>query len=280
MEGKAWPSLSLVSRLALLVGMAIVLHNVSDQRLMIYGILTTPDRVSSRDAIRTTWMLDPGVCRGFSHARGEPCHITAFFVLCKVPDYWRATIEAENSTYGDIVELPCTENMNSGKTYTWFAFAAWRFPHAAYFAKGDYDTYLYVDEIVSSLNNFPSGDALVYAGTPVDYITCGSEVFCPQGWTYMGGQFYIMSRGLAELVLDPSKTQVRAFEKGHEDLVTGDWIHSTRLPVFHYQWHRDHLPWVHPVKSPANFLRLRKLQKVRANPFEWAGTEVNLDHYS
>lgn len=52
-----------------------------------------------------------------------------------------------------------------------------------FIGKGDTDTYLYLDALAPSVRSFPL-NAFVYAGIAIDFVYCGKQDHCPQGFTY------------------------------------------------------------------------------------------------
>jgi len=72
----------------------------------------------------------------------------------------------ESKEHKDIVILPCAENMNQGKTYTWFAYVQTQLfdlqPKLAF--KLDADTFLHYDNFAADLNKYIQNQSTIYYG--------------------------------------------------------------------------------------------------------------------
>lgn len=90
---------------------------------------------------------------------------------------------------------------------------------------------------------------------------------------------YILSRPLVEWIVMPDNAVVQSNLVGHEDLMTGTFVHMSRFPVFKYTWHTDACPWLHPVKSVSNFFILKSLPRLYISPLTESWPEVDLAPY-
>ncbi|KAF8641119.1 hypothetical protein AX17_000761 [Amanita inopinata Kibby_2008] len=90
------------------------------------GVLSIDSAFERRMLIRTTWASHP---RSRNGAGGGDDGISTSrtvvrFILGQPRKDWERRVKLEMDTYNDIVILPVTENMNGGKTYTYFSWAA------------------------------------------------------------------------------------------------------------------------------------------------------------
>jgi len=143
---------------------------------------------------------------------------------------------AEKNFEGDLVYLNIKENMNEGKTPTWFQYAADISERHGidYISKLDSDTYLDIHALISLMDtDLPAKPATEpdnrkrYGGILREYNTCGGFPYCKllQGRAYMSGQFYFVSSDLARFVSDGREDE-QALGVGHEDFDFGMWIFS------------------------------------------------------
>ena len=137
----------------------------------------------------------------------------------------------------DVTWLNIKENMQDGKTQTWFSFAASLSGDYGidYIAKMDMDTFLdvhsllrFVDANLPPRPRAPMPDTRKrYGGLLQEFLTCGRHAHCEllRGRIYMSGQFYFVSGDLAEYissnVFDSAKLRI-----GFEDMDFGLWIFS------------------------------------------------------
>lgn len=231
--------------------------------VLLYGVFSVLDQADGRRIIRETWMDDPAVCNNSTARSTSPaanCTMQVVFVIGRVSgDHERAAIEAENSTYGDIVELECAENMNDGKTYSWFSYATTRFSeNVSLIGKGDMDTYIYADELSEAVRGFwVTNQTYLYGGVALDFFNCGEWDHCPKKWVYMSGQMYFLSVPLLRWIVDPENHEVRSQITGHEDLTTGRWVSMIKETVIRYCFYYENVPWYHPMKDMGRFAELK-----------------------
>ena len=173
------------------------------------------------------------------------CQILYTFVIGASPS--APSLVLSNSTYPVVLEmqggepdvtwLSIRENMQDGKTQTWFSFAASLTSQYSidYIAKMDMDTFLDVRSLLKFIDaNLPPAPSAPttdtrkrYGGLLQEFLACGRYVHCEllRGRIYMSGQFYFVSGDLASYissnVFDSSKLRT-----GFEDIDFGLWIFS------------------------------------------------------
>jgi len=135
-------------------------------------------------------------------------------------------VALEAIRYGDIIVMDCAENMDNGKTYTFFSTVAREFngstasrrrrPRYDYVMKADDDTYLRLPALVASLRGAAREDA--YYGLQMP---CDTENFYPFP-PFMSGMGYALSWDLVQWVA--SSDLARREQDGPEDMWTGRWL--------------------------------------------------------
>jgi hypothetical protein len=98
--------------------------------VVLYGVFSTADKVLWRNATRQQVQC---------HFNSE-MHSTVFVVGAARSEREHHILRTEAAMYGDIFTLSCTENMNRGKSYTYFKEALEYFPCFNFYAKVDDDT--------------------------------------------------------------------------------------------------------------------------------------------
>ena len=158
----------------------------------------------------------------------------------------------------DITYLNIRENMNDGKTPTWFHYASSYIPGVDYIGKADSDTLLNIPALLSFLDrdgNHPRRDR-VYGGHLQEYDACGGAgPICEKlrGKVYMSGQFYWLSKDLAEYV-SSSAVRSRRFQRtNNEDLDLGLKVLSYPEPI-HLMTCNGAQFWIHPLKKEEEWL--------------------------
>jgi len=99
-------------------------HSCADPSGILYGIFTTSSKMAQRQVFREKMAPHPNVTVRF--IIGTPDSEDDFLQL-----------SAEQAAFGDIMILDCMENMNEGKTYTYFRSAS---PCFSNYIKADDDT--------------------------------------------------------------------------------------------------------------------------------------------
>ncbi|BAF18167.1 beta-1,3-galactosyltransferase pvg3 [Oryza sativa Japonica Group] len=197
----------------------------NDVRVLI-GIQTLPSKYERRNLLRTIYSLQ---------AREQPSlagSVDVRFVFCNVTSPVDAVlVSLEAIRHGDIIVLDCAENMDNGKTYTFFSTVARAFnssdgegsgsgspppPRYDYVMKADDDTYLRLAALVESLRGAARRDA--YYGLQMP---CDRENFYPFP-PFMSGMGYALSWDLVQWVATAEES--RRDHVGPEDMWTGRWL--------------------------------------------------------
>lgn len=194
------------------------------------GVLTLGDRYLARHRLRMINALQPPVA----------AQIDVKFVLCNLSrDDEKTLVALEIMLYDDIIILNCKENMNGGKTYTFFSSLPGLFGGAAngtgrpydFVMKTDDDTIFMLPRLVESLRIQPREDLYWgHAVPPKD----GRPLF-------MAGMGYVLSWDLVEWIA--ASEAVKNHTMGPEDTVVGEWlrdggrgknVYSTRAPHLNF----------------------------------------------
>ncbi|MQM12461.1 hypothetical protein Taro_045382 [Colocasia esculenta] len=177
---------------------------------LLMGVFTIADRVEERARLRLVRELQPPVA----------AHIDVKFVLCNLTrEEQRMLIALEIMRYDDIMILQCWENVNSGKTYTFFSSLPAMFngtndgdkPYD-FVMKTDDDTYFRFPELVESLRRQPRED--VYWG----HVHEAGE----HNPLFMRGMGYVLSWDLVEWIATTNVTKNNTM--GSEDTLVGAWL--------------------------------------------------------
>ncbi|XP_042012166.1 beta-1,3-galactosyltransferase pvg3-like [Salvia splendens] len=181
---------------------------------LLIGILTRPDSYDRRHFLRLMYATQTQSTATFT--------ITVKFVLCNLtkPEQ-RAFVALEIMRFDDIIILNCPENMNAGKTYTYFSslprILPARFFHSHrydYVMKADDDVYLRLEQLATSLSPLPRQD--LYYGFVIPCQSMNPFVH------YMSGMGFVLSWDLVEWIgasLIPLNHTV-----GPEDKLVGEWL--------------------------------------------------------
>jgi hypothetical protein len=233
---------------------------------MLLGIFSVgnPKGIERRDLIRKTYLSFPTFLEQHNittiplrHARicslydywhktitqPEQCQLLYTFVLGGATDE-RAPVEyltleaGRNMTVDpstipnaepDTTYLNIRENMDFGKTNTWFKYASTQLPQddlqIDMIAKVDTDTLLYPDVLLEEMESRLKDVSLVYGGSVVDN---------DKGHHYMQGGFYFLSRLIAERISagrDDRWEVVQAYMPSYrhqrpEDVETGQFVEA------------------------------------------------------
>lgn len=174
-------------------------------RLLI-GILTLPDQYRRRDLLRLVYGVQSPV----------GAQVDVMFVFCNLTkEDQKVLVALEIMRYSDIIILNCAENMNGGKTYTYFSslpeILGYKYD---YVMKADDDIYFRLDRLVESLGPLPRVD--MYYGF---VIPC--RAVDPNGH-YMAGMGYILSWDLVDWIRTADIARNRSV--GTEDRLVGEWL--------------------------------------------------------
>ncbi|KAL5973993.1 hypothetical protein ACLOJK_030653 [Asimina triloba] len=180
---------------------------------VLVGIITKADFYRRRDLLRLVYGLQSPV---------KNAQVDVRFVLCSLQkEDQKVLVALEIMRYNDIIILNCTENMNNGKTYTYFS----SLPEILdvkegedrpydYVMKADDDAYLRLDQLVKSLIELPRED--LYYGF---VIPC--REMNPEG-RYMSGMGYTLSWDLVKWIATSEVARNRI--TGSEDRLVGEWL--------------------------------------------------------
>uniref|UniRef100_A0A0D9VLX2 Hexosyltransferase n=1 Tax=Leersia perrieri TaxID=77586 RepID=A0A0D9VLX2_9ORYZ len=178
---------------------------------VLLGVLTRADKYERRALVRLAYALQPRPARAVVHVRFVVCNLT------KEED--AALVSLEIAAYGDVIVLNCTENMDNGKTHTYFSSLPSLFPGEPYYdyvGKTDDDTYYRLASLADTLRDKPRRDAYYGFLTPCH---AADTEKTPQ---YMSGMGYVVSWDVAAWVA--ATPELRNDLNGPEDLVFGRWL--------------------------------------------------------
>ncbi|KAJ3695371.1 hypothetical protein LUZ60_000748 [Juncus effusus] len=183
-----------------------------DFRLLI-GVLTRADLYERRHLLRMVYSLQMG---------GLTAHVDVRYVFCRLhKDDQRVLVPLEILQYDDIIIMDCEENLNNGKTYSFYSSIARMFngtngdekPYD-YVMKADDDIFIRLPKLIESLNPMPRNDMYYGFVIPCDSMDPFHD--------YMSGMGYILSWDLVEWI---ATSDVPINHKvGAEDMMTGKWL--------------------------------------------------------
>lgn len=157
----------------------------------------------------------------------------------------------------DVTYLNIRENMNKGKTPTWFKYASkisstFGENSIDYIAKLDSDTLISIPNLLDMLNyDLPTVPRNVYGGIVCDEKACGDPERCHkilQGKIYMTGQFYFISHDLASYISD-DKLDRASISQYSEDVDLGMWVHSSNRILKMIVLNNKNVFWIHNTKD-------------------------------
>lgn len=245
------------------------------------GIFTVMEDVQRRRLIRETMLAaapDASVCslQEYDKKKKGSCQIVYTFVVGgnpQAPTEWSEgtsrTLDANQMLKHehDILYLNVKENMNSGKTTTWFDYGS-SVGTFDYIAKADSDTLISIPQLQSYIvGHLPPGNQhpKVYGGFLNEFQACGGAgALCDKirGKVYMSGQFYWLSRDLATYMVSPQiKAQTNFIATSNEDSDLGFRVLSYPEPISLSACNGAQF-WKHPLKSEEAWLEeFHKLQR-------------------
>ncbi|KAK4781328.1 hypothetical protein SAY87_017434 [Trapa incisa] len=260
-------------------GQSLISH---ENRLRILiGILTLADQYQRRSFLRLVYRTQQVPAN---------VQIDIKFVFCNLTkEEQRIWVALEIMLYDDIIILNCTENMDLGKTYTYFS-SLWElfkdeddqhsessssrrpYPPYHYVMKGDDDTYFRLEKLAESLKPLPRED--LYYGF---VIPCESKDPFKH---YMSGMGFAVSWDIVEWVRDSDIP--RRHHVGPEDMVFGEWLkmgrkgrnrHNAKWSMYNFPeppTHCSHELWqetiaVHLLKKEPRWIKTLKYFNVTRN---------------
>lgn len=187
-------------------------------RLLI-GILTLPDHYDRRNMLRLVYGVQPRV----------NAHVDVKFVFCSLTSVnQRVLVGLEIMYHKDIIILNCPENMDNGKTYTYFSSlpgifrynkseinGSDRYPYD-YVMKVDDDSYFRLGNLVDSLRPLPRDDLYYGLSSPCTEHNPFNR--------YMSGMGYLLSWDILEWIRESDIPKQNL--KGPEDLLVGKWLNT------------------------------------------------------
>jgi hypothetical protein len=182
-----------------------------------------------------------------------------YFVVCRPSDETMADlIMAEKTLYNDILILDCKENMDNGKTYTFFSSVPKIFRNSPfeYVMKTDDDVFLHIPNLVSKLMTLSKKG--VYYGRNV------------KGHNFMAGMGYALSWDLVEWIAASDYAKIN--KEGQEDATVAKWLYHSGLvihkvsdenAIYDYPesgqgWAKPYIPetiLMHRLKDPTSFIK-------------------------
>ena len=235
---------------------------------MLLGIFSTlsEEELKRRQLIRETYLslskVDDRVCDMQRYRKNRfGCRLVYAFVVGSLEegptlhhnDAEPLVVEpADLKLYGDIfleedvVYLNIKENMEYGKSLTWFKYGASiaKELRIDYIGKIDSDAYLKTGELLALIKNeLPPVpyNRCIYGGRPLPDFQ-GSSV-------YMAGQFYFVSSDLAWYVSYEMNPKERdELTLNIEDLDFGRYVSSHTMPIKFFALH-NRIFWMHPIKK-------------------------------
>jgi hypothetical protein len=261
------------------------------------GIFSRIEDVMKRDEMRAVVFAKGGrgqVCTLTQYLRDrkmqKTCVVLYTFVIGANPSGPTVRLEQsgeplslhDDSQESDATLLNIKENMQDGKTQTWFTFAASLTSeyNIDYVAKMDTDTLLDVRLLIhfveTSLPPTPVNPAFDqrrrYGGLLREFNTCGSYEHCAllRGTVYMSGQFYFVSSDLALHIASNEFDGVK-LRTGFEDIDFGLWVFSL-LETINLVVMSGNMFWIHDsvTKTQNGLERVHKVISAgnRSLPYE------------
>lgn len=172
---------------------------------ILIGVLTRADLYERRHFLRMVFRS-----QSTAHAK-----VDLKFVFCNLTkDDQRILVPLEIMTYNDIIILNCEENMNEGKTYTYFSSLPKMGLHYDYVIKADDDVYFRIDKLAESLKPLPRIDTYYGYVIPCDKTDPWDK--------YMSGMGYALSWDLVKWIEESPIPRNKTV--GPEDMMVGVWL--------------------------------------------------------
>ncbi len=280
----------------------------------LFGIFSTlrQQDFTRRNVIRRTYLAsDPSRICSFKELPSKPyCQIVYTFVVGANATGAMDLVESSPSSLivdlsehpvldeyseeipheDDVTYLNLHENMEYGKSPSWFLYANTLVDEFSidFIAKVDSDTLVYparfLDEFASFLpmkdhshavnaTKDASSSLRVYGGVPNDSIGCGGlrRPHCAQmgGKTYMQGQLHFLSADLSRYVTSMPQDRRHELFVPIEDLCTAKYVHSHPKPIFEAVVSPQQQLWEHGnhIKDPTSYERRwnQVMQEMKSN---------------
>ncbi|KAJ4838468.1 hypothetical protein Tsubulata_034930 [Turnera subulata] len=173
---------------------------------ILIGILTRPDSYDRRHFLRLVYGIQSS----------PVADIDVKFVFCNLTKKeQRIFIALEILRFNDIITLNCTENMNNGKTYTYFSSLPQILPRKYdYVMKADDDVFIRLEPLSLSLKPLPRLD--LYYGFVIPCNSMNPFV------DYMSGMGFLLSWDVVEWIGNSPIPANATF--GPEDKLVGNWL--------------------------------------------------------
>ena len=183
---------------------------------LLLGVFTVPDAYARRSLVRHAYLLQRA-------SLPADAAVDVRFVLCNLTkEEQRVLVAMEIMLYDDIIILDCAENMDNGKTYTYFSSLPKILDGGGrpydYVMKADDDTYFRLQLLAESLRKLPRED--MYYGLITPCLNWRTRDH------YMSGMGYILSWDLVEWIATAETP--RNHQVGPEDKVMGTWLREAR----------------------------------------------------
>ncbi|GKY92954.1 hypothetical protein MPSEU_000264300 [Mayamaea pseudoterrestris] len=276
---------------------------------VLIGIFTkdSPSEQRCRHRQRKLLRSHPHVCSldHYIHG-GQPsdCHLLYTFVVGGNPNVSTELVddsrpmvlshtnnphryEGKDMLEPDVTLLNIKENMNDGKSQTYFAWAgklAKKY-NIDYVVKQDTDTILYLDKFFAFVDNMlpPAPyNRNILAGSVVDKVWWGHDKVHRRAplekWAirkyggllhlYAEGQWYLMSPDLAEVVQQQAilgPTETKKYVAGHEDHDVSAMVFHSERPVNFIIISLQQRHWLHNVKISLGNDRWNRLWERETN---------------
>lgn len=142
--------------LKIITNTALTRRICSTHHKILYGIFTMPHKVETRTVARHQKQC------GFNNK----LHQMIFVVGMPKTDKDYEIIMRESKQYKDIFVLTCKENMNEGKSYTYFKEALEQLPCFDFYAKVDDDTAFHPTKLWNKIATIPNNGPLYIGRSP------------------------------------------------------------------------------------------------------------------
>ncbi|KAL3940063.1 MAG: hypothetical protein SGBAC_005319 [Bacillariaceae sp.] len=156
----------------------------------------------------------------------------------------------------DMLYLNIRENMNNGKTETWFRYASLIVEHDLYFdymAKMDTDTILFPYPLFRKMEKWPKypNNRRIYGGEYNVKEDGQKRKDLLVGASYFNGPFYWISPDIARFITDAEKCNRTALRTSAEDMTIGNYINTFPHTIHRFQMSRK--TYDHPFKDTVYF---------------------------